>query len=206
MSISALAAWAELLRRKLGRIADLSDEQVQALHSHYEMLVRWNRALNLTRIEEVEDAIERHYCESLFLAVHLPRVPLRVVDIGSGAGFPGIPVAVLRSDCEVTLIESHQRKTVFLREASRQLRNVRVEAKRASAVIGRFDNGISRAVSYKDLTPCLKSLARSADLLTGAEEPPSSVGFNWDPPVRLPWGGNRFLRRGVVSREIVSFT
>src|SRR5580704_17440976 len=117
--------------------------------------MRWNKTLNLTAIRNREEAIERHYCESLFLGARLPAGALRIADIGSGAGFPGLPVAVLRPDCSMTLIESHQRKAVFLREASRKVLNVRVLAKRAEDVDEEFDWVISRAVSYEDLTPFL---------------------------------------------------
>ena len=166
-------------------------EEFPALEAHRRLLEKWNRVLNLTRITE----IERNYGESLFLGRHLPPGALRVCDIGSGAGFPGIPVAVLRPDCEVTLIESHQRKAVFLKEASRGLPNVRVLACRAEEVRGRFDFAISRAVSLADLAGYLGRLAPNAALLTGAEEP-VIANFVWEAPLPLPDSRNRFLRIG----------
>jgi 16S rRNA (guanine527-N7)-methyltransferase len=174
----------------------LTAEQEAALGAHLELLMRWNQKLNLTSIRNREEAIERHYCESLFLGSRLPAGALRIADVGSGAGFPGFPVAVLRPDCSVTLIESHQRKAVFLREASRALLNVRVLAKRAEDVDERFDWVISRAVSYVDLASFLKRLAPNADLLTGGEGPPEGLGFEWEAPVALPWGNQRFLWTG----------
>lgn len=174
----------------------LTAEQLAALEAHLELLMRWNRSLNLTAIRSREEAIERHYCESLFLGSRLPAGALRIADVGSGAGFPGFPVAVLRPECSVTLIESHQRKAVFLREASRKMTNVRVLAKRAEDVAETFDWVISRAVSYADLAPFLKKLAPNADLLTGSEGPPDSMGFRWDAAVPLPWGDQRFLWTG----------
>jgi 16S rRNA (guanine527-N7)-methyltransferase len=176
----------------------LTAEQEAALEAHLELLLRWNKSLNLTAIRSREEAIERHYCESLFLGSRLPAGPLRIADVGSGAGFPGFPVAVLRPDCAVTLIESHQRKAVFLKEAARKTPNVRVLAKRAEDIAEAFDWVISRAVSYEDLAPFLKKLAPNADLLTGAEGPPASLGLVWDPPVALPWGKQRFLWAGRV--------
>ena len=193
--------FADALTRRLAGIVELSAEQVAALEGHYETLLRWNRSLNLTSISGLEEAVERHYCESLFLGAHLPAGSLRIADIGSGAGFPGFPVAVLRPDFSVTLIESHQRKAVFLREATRELPNVRVFAKRAETVVEQFDWAISRAVSYKDLAPILKVVAANADLLTGAEEPLERMGFQWGSAVALPWGGYRFLRTGRRQRE-----
>lgn len=197
--------FADLLRIGLAGIVELSQTQIEILQGHYELLVRWNKVLNLTRIADLEKAVERHYGESLFLAAHLPAAlpdrALKIADIGSGAGFPGFPVAVLRPDCQVTLIESHQRKAVFLREASRKLPNVEVLARRAEEVGIGFDLLISRAVSYEDLAKLFSPppLAPQAWLLTGAEEPPEEIGFVWAAPVRLPWGHNRFLRMGAIS-------
>ena len=69
-------------------------------------------------------------------------------------------------------------------------------SKRAEAVGERFDQVISRAVSYEDLAPILKTLAENAVLLTGTEEPPPEMGFQWSPAVSLPWGEHRYLRTG----------
>jgi 16S rRNA (guanine527-N7)-methyltransferase len=187
--------FAELLREKLRGIVELSPEQIAALQAHHELLVRWNKTVNLTTITSLEEVVERHYCESLFLGAHLPAGNLRVVDVGSGAGFPGFPVAVLRPDCTVALVESHQRKAVFLREASRKIGSVRVIAKRAEDVEEEFDHLISRAVSYEDLRSSLIRLAPVASLLTGAEEPPK-LGMDWAEPIAIPWGNARFLRLG----------
>ena len=170
------------------------------LEAHYQLLKKWNQVLNLTSVDRYEEAVERHYGESLFLGRHLPDGRLRIVDIGSGAGFPGIPVAVLRQECQVTLVESHQRKAVFLREATRNLANVRVLAKRAEAVTDSFDWAISRAVSYTDLSKALRRLASRAALLTGSEDPPTSLGFAWESVIPVPGGTQRYLRLGV-SRE-----
>jgi 16S rRNA (guanine527-N7)-methyltransferase len=201
MCISASLVFRELLTQKLAGIAELTPAQLTTLETHYKLLSRWNRVLNLTSIGTVAEAVERHYCESIFLAIHLPAGELRIADIGSGAGFPGFPVAVVRPDYAVTLIESQRRKAVFLREASRSVCNIQVVATRAEGVAGQFDRAICRAVSYRDLVPVLKKLANSADLLTGGLAPPEEMGFAWSEPIRLPWGNNRFLRSGVSREE-----
>jgi 16S rRNA (guanine527-N7)-methyltransferase len=190
--------FAEILRAKLAGVAEVSDEQVGLLHSHYELMIKWNKALSLTTVTELEEAIERHYCESIFLASRLAPEVLQIADLGSGPGFPGIPVAVCRPDCSVTLIESHQRKGVFLREASRNLKNVRVLAVRAEAVNQSFDRVVSRAVSFKDLAGPLKKLGRSADLLSGGEAPPEAWGWVWE-RFKLPWGNERYLYKGHAA-------
>jgi len=192
----------DLLRDRLGGIAELTDAQAEALESHYNLLILWNRTLNLTAIRDLPEVVERHYCESIFLAARLPAGPLRIVDVGSGAGFPGFPVAVYRPDCLVTLVESHQRKAVFLQEAARSVPNVRVLARRAEQVEeedDEFDLAISRAVSYRDLSPSVRVLAPAAYLLGGAESAPAEMGFEWEPPVPLPWGKQRYLRIGHRS-------
>jgi len=170
-------------------------DEFPALKAHHELLQRWNKTLNLTRI----DSIERNYGESLFLGRHLPPGPLSICDIGSGAGFPGFPVAILRPDCQVTLIESHQRKAVFLKEVSRSVPNIRVLAKRAEDVHESFDWAISRAVSAEDLTPFLTRLAPNVALLAGSEVP-RIPGIEWNEPIPVPGGDARFLLLGV-SRE-----
>ncbi|MGA2119926.1 MAG: 16S rRNA (guanine(527)-N(7))-methyltransferase RsmG [Bryobacteraceae bacterium] len=188
--------FAETLREKLGSGAGLDRQQVSLLARHFELLKRWNKVLNLTSIRSDEEAVERHYCEAIFLAMHLPAGSLRVADVGSGGGFPGFPVGVVRPDCCVTLIESHQRKSVFLKEATRGLGNFRILAVRAEEVREEFDHVISRAVSYTDLRRSLKNLGVCADLLTGGEAPPDELGFVWEEILQLPWGEDRFLRLG----------
>jgi len=176
----------DLLVREFGPYSSLTVEQVDALEVHYNLLTQWNARLNLTRIESLENAVRLHYCESLFVGTRLPPGQLRIVDVGSGAGFPGIPIAVLRPECAITLVESHQRKGVFLREASRSLKNVSVVTDRAENLKAGFDWLVSRAVS-SDGVRNLK-LADNLALLVGGEEVP---GFERKEP--MPWGTGRYL-------------
>src|SRR4051812_28300558 len=136
-------------------------------------MLRWNKTINLTRIEDLETAVDRHYAESLFLAANLPVGSLSIADVGSGAGFPGFPVAVLRPDCTVGLIESHKRKAVFLKEVSRPVQNLTVLPQRAEEVRERFDWIISRAVSWEDLTKFGRHLAPHVAWLGAAPQPGS---------------------------------
>ncbi len=190
-------------RELLLRCSRIGEEQAAFLERHYELMCRWNRVLNLTRVEELEEAVERHYCESLFLAECLPAsAGERVADLGSGAGFPGIPLAIARPELAVTLIESHQRKAVFLREATRGVANVRVLGSRAEDVGETFDWVVSRAVSYGDLQPAVERFGSRCALLGGVEEPPARWGTSWD-VMALPWGKQRYLR---ISREYPRFT
>jgi 16S rRNA (guanine527-N7)-methyltransferase len=183
----------DLLRSKLAGICELTDVQVDRLRRHYELLTRWNKVLSLTSVRTMDEAVERHYCESVFAACYLPNEPISIADIGSGAGFPGIPIAIVRERCTVVLIESHQRKAAFLKEATRELANVRVLAKRAEEVGEHFDWVVSRAVLYAEIAQTLKNLGRNAELLTGEVRAADLIGFDWQAPIRLPWGDRRYL-------------
>lgn len=146
----------------------LSAGQLEDLQHHYDLLIHWNQRLNLTRITTLEEIVRFHFCESLFLADLLPPGDLRIADIGSGAGFPGIPIAVARRDFRVCLIESHQRKAVFLREVGRGLSNVNVFAGRAGDVREKFDWIVTRAVDPAELVSL--DLAPNAAFLMSAED------------------------------------
>ena len=97
-------------------LANLSEEQVAQLVKHYSLMRAWNRRINLTRIVEPDEAARLHYADSLFGGRFI-EYARRILDIGSGAGFPALPLAVLRPDVEVTALEANQKKSVFLNEA-----------------------------------------------------------------------------------------
>jgi 16S rRNA (guanine527-N7)-methyltransferase len=186
----------EFLGAEFRPYGQLSEQQLSALAKHYELLLAWNQRLNLTRVVDLEEAVRFHYCESLFLARTLPPGPLSVADLGSGAGFPGIPVAVLRSDLRVTLIESDSRKAVFLREATRCMDNVEVAMVRFESCGRRFDWVVSRAVAPAEVLA--SGLAGNFALLASPDSAPGDAQI-----LRLPWGRDRaviVVSRGTVSR------
>jgi 16S rRNA (guanine(527)-N(7))-methyltransferase RsmG len=174
-----------LLASEFTPFVGLTEYQLDLLEQHYQLLCNWNQRLNLTRIRSIREAVQFHYCESLFLGQWLPKGKLRIADVGSGAGFPGIPVAMLRPDCTVDLIESHQRKSAFIREASRRLPNVNVLSKRAEECTGSYDWMISRAVRVEGLLKL--KLAPNLALLVGAGD---ADGLE---VLKLPWGERRTL-------------
>lgn len=112
----------------------LTAEQSSQLVKHYALLRRWNQRVNLTRIIEPGEAATLHYAESLFGAKFIAGART-VLDIGSGAGFPAIPLAVARPDVRVIALEANQKKSLFLKEAKDELElgNVEVAAKRLEA-------------------------------------------------------------------------
>lgn len=136
-------AWAE----RFG--LSLPEALCRKLSEHYELLLRWNERINLTRIIEPEEAARFHYVESLYVGELLLPSVRRIADVGSGGGFPGIPLAMARPDVEVVLIEKDRKRAVFLAEAVRRLglENVEVVHKRFEAYDRRdFDVLLCRAL------------------------------------------------------------
>jgi len=198
--------FAEILKREVPRVA-LSDEQLARLFSHYELLERWNNRINLTSVEPGEEMVVRHYCESLFFGTQLPQEARSIADIGSGAGFPGIPMAILQPNWKITLVESNQRKAVFLRESTRGLSNVSVVARRAEDLDTSFDWIVARAVNPQDVVVLFPRLGRKIGLMMSSNSFPElqrSKHVAWSEPIRLPWGDQRICILGQVPRETSS--
>ena len=106
------------------------------LSAYLDLLLKWNARTNLTAIREPEEIVRRHFGESLFAARHIPVETKTLLDFGSGAGFPGLPIAVLRPKIQVTLAESQNKKSTFLREAVRTLglQNVEIWPSRVESI------------------------------------------------------------------------
>ncbi|MEI9981717.1 MAG: 16S rRNA (guanine(527)-N(7))-methyltransferase RsmG [Edaphobacter sp.] len=97
------------------------------LSLYLDLLLKWNARTNLTAIRDPEEIVRRHFGESLFAARHVPAETRTLLDFGSGAGFPGLPIALLHPNLQVTLAESQNKKSTFLREAVRTLTLPNVE-------------------------------------------------------------------------------
>jgi len=120
---------------------DLSQETIAQLGEYYSLLRRWNDRLHLVAPCSPEEFATRHVLESLLLLKHLPQ-DAKIADVGSGAGLPIIPCLVARPDLEATLIESSQKKAVFLREA------LNAVGRRATIVARRFEEIEAPEVSF----------------------------------------------------------
>lgn len=101
--------------------SQLPAEAIAQLDAFLALLIAWNKRINLTAVRDPETIVRRHFAESLFAAEHVPSGTATLLDFGSGAGFPGIPIAVARPEITVTLAESQGKKAAFLREAVRTL-------------------------------------------------------------------------------------
>jgi 16S rRNA (guanine527-N7)-methyltransferase len=192
-----------LVLQHLEGVYQPTSSELAALYGHYGILDKWNRKLNLTAIRTLADIVVRHYCESVFLATHLGPECSSVVDIGSGAGFPGVPIAILRPDVRTFLVESHRRKAVFLREATRELSNCDVIASRAEEFHTGCDFVVSRAVSPLGVLATVPRLSRSIALLVGSEgaaEVRNRGELVWTTDTILPWGKRRVLLVGSAKQ------
>jgi len=173
---------------------------VGVLHDHYRELRRWNRRLSLVGPGTADEVIGRHYGEAL---AALPLLGGRgvLVDIGSGAGFPGFVLAAVRPRWSVTLVEARQRKWAFLEAARRRAAlscrclNARVGVRLPPEFPGRVDVVTMRAVRLP--APALAAVAgRLSDtgrlvLWVGAEEPPLPAGFEWEEELPLAASARR---------------
>ncbi len=110
-----------LLRRGTRTLGlDLSPPQLDQFLTYLDLLLKWNRRINLTALRSPDDIITRHFLDSLLLLPHLPETG-RLLDIGSGAGFPGLPLKIARPGLSVDLVEATTKKASFLKEAVRRL-------------------------------------------------------------------------------------
>ncbi len=156
------------------------------LSTYLDLLIKWNARTNLTAIRDPEEIVRRHFGESLFAARHLDDITLdssvaTLLDFGSGAGFPGLPIALLRPDIQVTLAESQNKKATFLREAIRTLNlpNVEVWAARVESLPANRQFGVVtlRAVDNMEAALSAAKLRVAAGgrlvLLTTVDHAPS---------------------------------
>ena len=132
---------------------DLSAEQLALFETYYAMLADWNTRVNLTAITEPEDVAKKHFLDSLAAAPYL-KPNASIVDVGTGAGFPGLPLLILRPDLKVTLMDSLQKRLVFLEAVCKELK-LKAELVHARAEDAgqnpkyreKFDVALTRAVS-----------------------------------------------------------
>jgi 16S rRNA (guanine527-N7)-methyltransferase len=201
--------------------AILSDKLVSSISTYIDILLRWNARINLTAIRDPEQMIVRHFGESFFAASQLfPRFPEgrfksethpSLADLGSGAGFPGIPIKLLVPDVSLTLIEANQKKVVFLREVSRalELLDVRIENIRAEALSGAFDVVTLRAVERftEALAVAGRLVAPSGRLalLIGksqvASVHPMLQEFTWTEAIPVPLSDSRVMLTGTRNQD-----
>lgn len=140
----------ELLKR---RIPNITDEACDKFVAYYELLIDWNARMNLTAITEPDEVVSKHFIDSLAAMPYLAD-GTKAADVGTGAGFPSIPLLIMRPDLRLTLVDSLQKRVTFLNEVCKTL-GLRAECVHARAEdFGRdpnyrasFDAVLSRAVA-----------------------------------------------------------
>ncbi len=211
---------AELLVPFLGEQA-LSPRQLEQLSQYLALLLRWNAKTNLTAVRDEESIVLRHFGESLFAARQLfgdgaEDVAESVADVGSGAGFPGIPLKIYAPGIALTLIESQNKKATFLKEVVRglKLEGVKVFNGRAEQFAGKAGLVTLRAVEeFEVIVPVAASLlpqdgAGRLGLLIGEGQIVRARqmlrSFEWREPMAIPLSSARVLlvgRTGDWPRE-----
>jgi len=201
--------------------AILSEVQLQQTSAYLDLLLHWNDRVNLTAVREPEQIVTRHFGESLFAARHLfPSIPSgqpydrakdgltgpRLMDFGSGAGFPGLPIKIWATQIELTLIESNQKKATFLREAIRKLalKSAVVFSARAQGFAGQAETVTLRAVERfeNSLRTAMRLVAPEGRLVLLIGESQVSQTeelvptFSWASPIPIPLSSSRVLMIG----------
>jgi 16S rRNA (guanine527-N7)-methyltransferase len=130
-------------------LAPLDVPTAKRFAAYCALLLRWNGRTNLTAIRDEQSILSRHFIESIACARALPRGIAALLDFGSGAGFPGIPIALCRPEITVALVESQGKKAAFLREVTRTLDlPIEVHSTRAETLRAKFDCVTLRAVDH----------------------------------------------------------
>ncbi len=189
----------------------LSAGQLLLFCKYLDVLLHWNQALNLTAISDPEEIVIRHFGESIFGSQILQFPHGRLADVGSGAGFPGLPLKIVSPDLQLTLIEPNGKKCAFMTELSRELgledvSIVRSRYEDSDLRPGSVDILTCRALgNYKQLLrwalPILNS-SGSVLLWLGTEDSlrvSRLQGWTWDLPVWIPESRHRVILSGRPS-------
>lgn len=177
-----------------------------AFDSYLALIQRWNARTNLTAIRDADGILRRHFLESIFCAQALPPGIGTLLDFGSGAGFPGIPIAICRPEIKVALAESQNKKAAFLREVVSVLGlKARIIAGRAETLLEDFDCVTMRAVDRMEqavlqATSLVRCNGLLALLTTTAEYSALEgllSGVEWQDPISLPGSDQRVLCLGT---------
>src|SRR5438132_11429 len=184
------------------------DEQVIQIQHYIQILMTWNEKINLTAIREPREILYRHFCESMYAAEAVPMENGRLADIGSGAGFPGLALKIIRPDLQVFLVESNVKKVTFLAEVIRELglSGAHVLARRYEELgeeIVPLDYVCSRALGefpgFLEWAKSEQIAAKQVVLWIGARDLPEIQKistWDWQEPILVPNSLRRLLLVG----------
>ena len=182
--------------------------QVQQIQQYTKILWTWNDKINLTAIRDPLEILYRHFCESMFGSTLLPVENCRLADVGSGGGFPGIPLKIIRPDLQIFLVESNVKKATFLAEVVRELGLMD-----ARVLVSRYEE-LGEDVAPLDVV-CSRALGDFTNFLTWASSPRVAAKqvllwlggrdldevraqprWTWSEPISVPKSLQRFLLLG----------
>jgi len=191
----------------------VSSEQIEHIQQFTKLLLVWNDKVNLTAIHDPLEILYRHFCESMYGATALPVEKCRLADVGSGAGFPGLALKILRPDLELFLVESNVKKATFIAEVIRELglTDAKVLVSRFEELgeeVAPLDFVCSRALGdfprFLGWAGSPQVLARNALLWLGRrdlDDVKAVRGWEWEAPIPMPHSLQRVLLRGAPTAE-----
>jgi 16S rRNA (guanine527-N7)-methyltransferase len=197
------------IERLLKPFAKLDEQQLRLTSTYIDLLLKWNARINLTAVRGAEEIVTRHFGESFFAAeiLRAQRPVRRGIDLGAGAGFPGIPAALLMPESRFVLIESNHKKATFLKEVvfALKLANASVFTGRGEDYPDRADLVTMRAVErFEKALPTALHLLEPAGriaLMIGLSQTDAAKDFHpeveWKDPVSVPGGHSRILLVGT---------
>lgn len=185
------------------------DDQVLQVQQYINILLSWNDKVNLTAIRDPLEILYRHFCESMFAGTAVPIERGRLADVGTGAGFPGLPLKILRPSLQLFLIESNLKKATFLAEVIRTLglKDAQVLVRRYEELgeeIAPLDYVCARALgefpTFLDWAQRQHLAAQQVVLWIGSQDVPEilkSRTWEWREPIRVPNSLRRMLLVGA---------
>jgi 16S rRNA (guanine527-N7)-methyltransferase len=218
---ASLQTLEQLLRHTCSELGlALSELQIRQLATHFSLLLRWNQKMNLSSVRDTEGIMQKHFGESLFLAKLVPpsissdiASPI-LLDVGSGAGFPGLPLKVTHPALRAVLLEPIHKKAAFLKEAIRSmgLLNAEVRVQRLDwdwhpEMRGQVSLITTRAVAISaDMLDLIARMLTSDGLVAlligqaDADRLRATQGFVWNEPVPLPGSERRVVLLGKLNQ------
>jgi len=197
----------------------LEPRQLGQLAAYLRLLLRWNRSINLTAVRDPQEVVTRHFAESMYLA-RFEALRGSLLDVGSGAGFPGLPLKIAVPELAVVLLEPIAKKRAFLKEVAREceLRDVEVSGSRLQELADggqrAFDFITVRAVGdFSGILPaasrCLATSGQISLWVTNSEAATLSRQeaafeglFSWSTPIPIPLSRDREIWRGKLQQPL----
>jgi 16S rRNA (guanine527-N7)-methyltransferase len=208
-----------VIQRALGEFQlAASDEQVLQIQQYIKILLLWNEKVNLTAIRDPLEILNRHFCESMYATKALALENGRLADVGSGGGFPGLPLKIIRPNLQVILIESNLKKATFLAEVTRELglSGAQVLVRRYEELgeeIAPLDCICSRALgefpAFLDWASSEQIAAKQVILWIGARDLPEiqkTRTWDWREPIPVPHSLRRLVLVGTKPSVVGAST